>query len=647
MSDKLKVLVHTDSSLAKTGFGRNARAILSHLYNTKKYELVHYCIGTQENSPVLKKTPWRSVGCLPSNQSELERINRDPTFARMAGYGSYFIDKVIDEEKPDVYIGAQDIWGLDYTVDKFWFNKIPSVIWTTLDSLPLLPTAVEKAKSIKDYWIWADFATKEMHRLGHKHVRTMRGSVDTQFFHKLPDSEKTELRKRHGISEDVFIIGFVFRNQLRKTIYSLLEGFKMFKSREPKAQRAKLLLHTHFSEGWDIPKLASEYGVDMEDILTTYVCRTCKSYFIATFQGQDKKCPACGSEKEAGLITTNTNNGVTESQLNEVYNLMNVYCHPFTSGGQEIPIQEAKLTELITLVTNYSCGEDLCVDEACSIPLDWKAYREPNTQFIKAQTHESSISKQLAKVFKMKPAQRKKMGENAREWVINNFSVEVISKQIEDFLDGCEKTDFDFKNTEEKKDPNIQIPTGLSDKDWLIWMYHNILKMEHVDEKDDGYKYWTQELEKGTDKKQIEDYFRHVAVNENSKGDNKGDLTDVLDEDDDGKRMLYVMPEAIGDIYISTSLFRSMKEQYPDYNLYVAVRPEFAEVLDGNPYVHKTIPYAPQMDSLPWLEGSKTHKGYFKIAFLPFVNTQKILTWMHNGLTNIAYKDLRYENALD
>ena len=39
---------------------------------------------------------------------------------------------------------------------------------------------------------------------------------------------------------------------------------------------------------------------------------------------------------------------------------MDVYCHPFTSGGMEIPIFEAKLTELVTLVTNYSCGEDSC-----------------------------------------------------------------------------------------------------------------------------------------------------------------------------------------------------------------------------------------------------------------------------------------------
>ena len=41
---------------------------------------------------------------------------------------------------------------------------------------------------------------------------------------------------------------------------------------------------------------------------------------------------------------------------------MDVYCHPFTSGGQELPIQEAKAAGLITLVTEYSCGTDSCYD---------------------------------------------------------------------------------------------------------------------------------------------------------------------------------------------------------------------------------------------------------------------------------------------
>ena len=70
-----------------------------------------------------------------------------------------------------------------------------------------------------------------------------------------------------------------------------------------------------------------------------------------------KLVDACASEKS--LNTTNRQGmALMNEQLNEIYNLMDVYCHPFTSGGMEIPIFEAKMTELITLVTNYSCGED-------------------------------------------------------------------------------------------------------------------------------------------------------------------------------------------------------------------------------------------------------------------------------------------------
>ena len=79
------------------------------------------------------------------------------------------------------------------------------------------------------------------------------------------------------------------------------------------------------------------------DVLTTYVCNKCSSYQIKPFTGQEQTCSHCGSQKS--LNTTNTNKGVDEEQLNEIYNLMDVYCHPFTSGGQAIPIQQAKLTE--------------------------------------------------------------------------------------------------------------------------------------------------------------------------------------------------------------------------------------------------------------------------------------------------------------
>ena len=67
---------------------------------------------------------------------------------------STMADYMAKDEKPDVYIASQDIWGVDFAVNRKWYQKITSVIWTTLDSLPILPSATEKADKIKNYWFY-------------------------------------------------------------------------------------------------------------------------------------------------------------------------------------------------------------------------------------------------------------------------------------------------------------------------------------------------------------------------------------------------------------------------------------------------------------------------------------------------------------
>ena len=219
---KKKLLYQSDFSLAKTGFGRAAKALLSYLYKTGKYDITHYSCSLPYVHPEFERTPWKTVGSLPNNPQELQELNKDPNVARLASYGAHYLDKVIQEEKPDVYIAVQDIWGIDFAVEKKWFNKITSVLWTTLDSLPILPAALTKANKIKNYWIWSNFATKAMHELGHTHVKTMHGPIETKNFYRLENSKREELRKKFNIPLDAFIVGFVFRNQLRKSVPNLL-----------------------------------------------------------------------------------------------------------------------------------------------------------------------------------------------------------------------------------------------------------------------------------------------------------------------------------------------------------------------------------------------------------------------------------------
>ena len=628
---KKKLVFQSDFALANTGFGRNTKALLEHLYRTDKYEIVNYAVGMNWSNPGLRNTPWKSIGTLPDSQEELNRLNQDPNLARRASYGDHYLNRIIEQEKPDVYIAVQDIWGVDFAVEKPWFNKITSALWTTLDSLPILPTAISIAPKAKNYWIWSNFATKALNEMGHKNVTTMHGALEDKKFFKLLDSEKKSLRIKHGIDPNDFIVGFVFRNQLRKSVPNLLEGFAMFKNNNPKLN-AKLLLHTFFGEGWNIKKLAEEYKVKITDILTTHICKACRNYSVKPHTVEDSECPHC---KNKTAVTTSVGLGVTEVQLNEVYNLMDVYCHPFTSGGQEIPIQEAKLAELITLVTNYSCGEEMCEPEANSFPLNWSEYREHGTEFIKASTRPDSIAKQLQKVLEMPKDKKREMERAGRKWVLDNFSVSVIGKKIEDFIDNAPFAE-SFNFSPEEQDPYAKIEDQLSNPEWIKSLYAKILKRSEVDEKDDGYKYWMNEISKGMTRQHIEAYFRQVAAQDNQKN-NKTTFEDLLDKNDEGKRVIYVIPESIGDIYMSTAVFESIKKQYPEHNLYVAVKPEYKDILNANPYVHRVLDYIPQMDQLLWLEGVGDHKGFFEIAFLPHIGTQKIFNYQHNGKTNIAY----------
>jgi glycosyltransferase involved in cell wall biosynthesis len=477
------ILYHSNNSKAFTGFGKHCKNILKYLHKTGKYKIIEFANGSSWSDQQHQFKPWKCVGSLPDDPAVLQQLNMDPNRGRQAGYGGEMIDNAIAHFKPDIYIGVEDIWAFGGYWNKPWWDNINHMIWTTLDSQPMLPQALEAAPKAKNFFTWASFAEKDMAKMGHEHVKTLHGTINTDDFYKLSDTQRYQLRNKFNLANS-YIVGFVFRNQLRKSVPNILDGFKTFKK---DCRNAKLLLHTHWKEGWDIPRLLKEKEIDPVDILTTYFCKACGQYEVRPYTGEKQTCGHCGT-KEA-LNTTNVGAGVNEEQLNEIYNMMDVYCHPFTSGGMEIPIFEAKLTELITLVTNYSCGEDSCTPESGGLPLEWAEYREPGTQFIKASTYASSIAKQLKKVWQMKRDRVLEMGRKARQFTIDNYSVESVGKKLEEILDNMPDIDYDFVFGEERKGRDLSellddgkrlaifMPDSAGDVLWINSLIDNTKKL--------------------------------------------------------------------------------------------------------------------------------------------------------------------------
>ena len=628
---KKKILFHSNYSRAFTGFGKNAKNILRYLFSTGKYEIIEAANGMPFESEETARQPWKSYGTYP-NPQKLEQLKaQDPNIERSLGYGAGMIDDLINLVKPDIYIGVEDIWGFNGYWDKPWWNKINSVIWTTLDSLPILPDAINAAPKIKNYYVWASFAERALKGLGYGNVKTLRGCLDTSKFFKIDDQQRAKLRKDFGL-DDSFLIGFVFRNQLRKSVPNLLEGFSIFRFNNPQAN-AKLLLHTHWSEGWDIPRLLREKNIPANLVYTTYFCHACNNYEVKPFTRQNIGCKFCGNPNSQ--VTTNVSAGVSDQQLNEIYNLMDVYCHPFTSGGQEIPIQEAKLAELITLVTNYSCGEDSCTAESGGMSLDWSEYREPGTQFIKASTCPQSINQRLTEVFFMHPDKKTRIGQVARKWTIDNFSVEVIGKKLEEMFDSFPEIEYDFSFTEPQLNVQYEIPEIEDDEEFIIDLYANILK-ENIDKNHASCLEWMNQLKFGVSKKQIYDHLIEQAKQKLNKP-KQINFEDLLDKDDEGKRLAVVIPQSGGDILMVNSLLENLKSLYPEYNIYIFTEPKFFDLIRDNPAVHKVLPYNPICDNLLFLEGQGAHKGFFELAFLPHATTQKFFAYQHNGKDKIQF----------
>lgn len=557
-----------------TGFGKNAKNVLLALHEDPDIEVIEAANGVNYGTNLL--TPWKSYGTGLADRNKLEAIKNDPLKQRCAAYGGYTIDEIINDCKPDVYLGIEDIWAFQSYETKPWWNKINKVLWTTLDSLPILDQAIDMAPKCDKMLVWASFAEEEMKRLGHKEVETLHGAVN--YDHFKPLENKNEIKERFGLN-GFYTIGFVFKNQLRKSVPNLLDGFKIFKEKNPE-KHPKLLLHTDWGEkganNWDIPRYLKEKEIDKNDVLATYVCHACDFYSIAPYQGEDKNCPSCGSKET--FKTKNSAKGVGEKELNEIYNCMDVYCHPFTSGGQELPVQEAKAAGLITLVTEYSCGTDSCYPHQGGLALKWNEYREPSTQFIKASTCPNDIALKLKIAAEMPQEKREEIIKNGIDYVKKEFSIKNTTKKLKEILLNLKKPKIE-ENAETDKEETPQAPS----------------------------------------------------------------FEDFLDKNPED-RILIVVPESAGDVFMSTSLLPSIKKTYPTKDLYFATKQEYTPILEGNPYIYKILSYQPEMESLPMMEGRLGHKGYFEICFLPHIGTQRHLDYLHQGDADKIMFDIHSPN---
>jgi hypothetical protein len=236
----------------------------------------------------------------------------------------------------------------------------------------------------------------------------------------------------------------------------------------------------------------------------------------------------------------------------------------------------------------------------------------------------------------------------SRKWALDNYSVGVNGKKIEDFIDHqqiiTEDNAWDDKEVK-KVNPKAQIDQMDDDLQWVLQLYNKILDA-HPDQNDDGVKHWMMQIERGMPKNNIESYFRDVA-NKDLEKENVQTLEVLFDSSDKEnklKRLLIVQPQSAGDIFIVSALFESIREKFSKdkWKIYFACEPKFADIVFGNPNIDKIIPYNQIMDSQIVMEGHGDHSGYVDICLNPYFSTQKLLNYTHNSYS-ISQFDHEYK----
>ena len=203
----------------------------------------------------------------------------------------------------------------------------------------------------------------------------------------------------------------------------------------------------------------------------------------------------------------------------------------------------------------------------------------------------------------------------------------VIGKKLEKILDEMPSIDWDYNFDFELRDPSYTPPDISDNSEWISHIYKNILKAD-VDENDEGHKHWMHRLSSDLNREAVLNYFRQVAVQENAQSQ-QNDFADLFDKTENKKALMILKGES-SNVFNSTSLLKSFKNFYPDYDLYYACDPKFHFLLDGNPYIHKTLPYLPLMEEELAMVGRGPHNGYVDL----YINLGSCFRAGLNYLTN-------------
>ena len=442
MTKKLKVLMVSEASFLSSGFGTYAKEILSRLHSTGKYEIAEFACYGKVNDPKDSIIKWRYyANAVPPGDPRHEQYMSTPENQ----FGRWRFERVLLDFKPDVVIDVRDYWMNSYQQHTPFRPFFHWVLMPTVDSAPQQEDWIDTFLSADAIMTYSDFCRDTLAEQSNNkinYINTTSPGVSLDVFKPLPEETRKQIRLSMGIEEDAFIVGTVCRNQKRKLIPELFQAFETFVNQlhdagHPLASKTYLHVHTSYPDaGWDIPLYLKEYEVGNK-VFFTYNCKACGHYHASRFKHPQAYCPKCGNK---GMSMPNVANGLDQSDLNVIYNLMDIYVQYAICEGFGMPQVEASSAGLPVASVDYSAMQDV-VHKLNGYPIRVKQYfRELETKAIRVYPDNDHLVEILHEYINMPQPVKESKRFESRQNTEKHYNWDNIAKKWEAYLDKVELT---------------------------------------------------------------------------------------------------------------------------------------------------------------------------------------------------------------
>lgn len=365
---KLRILISSNAPFAPSGYGQQVAEFAPRLRDAG-YEMAVSCFFGLEGNKIM-----------------LDGITCYPKIADTWGADA-MVNHAINFQA-DIVMTLQDLWVVDPNSLRQLKRWVPIV---PIDHDPVPPAIYERLKMAYRIVTYSKFGRDELQRLG-THSTYIPHTVDTNVYKPM---DKKDIRKKIGVPDGMFLFGMVSANKdnpPRKSFQEAMDAFKMFHDKHPDSG---IYFHTLLAQAGGFP--IEEYAKFLGIHKNIFHLQPYEQLFLA-----DKKVMA------------------------SIYNAMDCLLAPSTNEGFGVPIIEAQACGVPVITNNWTAMPELVKDGKTGYVVD-VAYKRftPLLSYI-AIPSTKSIYDKMELLFK---ADRVKMGEEARKFIVNNYDTDKVVKE--------------------------------------------------------------------------------------------------------------------------------------------------------------------------------------------------------------------------